>query len=121
MSDPLDTHCLEVEAEGRFHLPPQVVKELDLQPGDLLALTRNSISVRLDPYKDLLEDLQQSVQQPPRWRYLEQFFQPTLTSVGSDGSVAIPPEFLSVTAGRLTLEVVTEGLRHALYIYRTHA
>jgi hypothetical protein len=123
MSDPLDTLSLEVEAEGRVHLPPAVVESLGLESADLLSLTtRNAISVRLDPYKYLVEDLRRSVQQPQQWCYHEQFLQRTLTSLGSDGSAAIPPEVLRLTPGDLlTLEVVTEGLRRALYIYRADA
>lgn len=119
MSDPVETLSLEVEAEGRVHLPAQVLEDLGLEPGDLLALTQNTISVRLDLYKELTEDLRRSVKEPQRWRYLDQFPKRKLTSVESDGSVVIPPEVLRVTPrDRLTLDVVTEGLRSALYLFR---
>jgi bifunctional DNA-binding transcriptional regulator/antitoxin component of YhaV-PrlF toxin-antitoxin module len=112
---------LEVRAEGRIPLPPIVRESLGLEPGVLLSLTRNAISVRLDPYDDLLEDLQRSVKEPKGWRYLEQFLRRTLTSVGPDGSVALPPGFLALRSGDLiSLEVATEGLRHSLYIYRIY-
>src|SRR5947208_1124536 len=75
---PPDTLSLEVEAEGRVHLPPVVQEILDLQPGDLFSIRRNAISVRLDPYRDLLEDLQRSVREADPWRYLGQFLQRAL-------------------------------------------
>jgi bifunctional DNA-binding transcriptional regulator/antitoxin component of YhaV-PrlF toxin-antitoxin module len=110
---------LEVESDGQVHLPASVRESLGVEPGDLLSLTRNAISVRLDPYKDLLEDLQRSVKEPGNWRFLEQFLRRTLASVGADGGVAIPPGFLTLRAGdRFVLEVVAEGFRHALYAYR---
>jgi AbrB family looped-hinge helix DNA binding protein len=113
---------LEVESDGQIHLPAAVRETLGLEAGDLFSLTRNAISIRLDPYKDLVEDLQRSVQGPARWRFLEQFLRRTLASVGADGSVAIPPKLLPLRAGeRLVLEVVAEGFRHALYVYRADA
>jgi bifunctional DNA-binding transcriptional regulator/antitoxin component of YhaV-PrlF toxin-antitoxin module len=113
---------LEVETDGQFRLPAAVRETLGLEAGDLFSLTRNAISIRLDPYKDLLEDLQRSVKEPGNWRFLEQFLRRTLTSVGADGGVAIPPKFLALHAGDpLVLEVVAEGFRHALYIYRADA
>jgi hypothetical protein len=118
---PPDTLSLEVEveAEARVHLPPVVQEILDLQPGDLFSIRRNAISVRLDPYRDLLEDLQRSVREADRWRYLGQFLQRPLTSIGADGGVEIPPDLLELAPGdRVVLEVSMEGLRHALYIYR---
>lgn len=115
-------HVLAVEAEGIVPLPPRVQEALGLEPGDLLALTRNQISIRLDLYGELLEDLRRSVKPPNRWRCLEQFLRRTLASVGADGSVAIPPAFMALQAGdRLVLEVMTQGLSHTLYIYRADA
>jgi hypothetical protein len=119
---PPEHFSLEVERAGRVHLPPVVQESLDLQPGDLFSIRRNAISVRLDPYRDLLEDLQRSVHEVDRWRCLSQFLQCPLTSIGADGSVEIPPDFVELAPGdRVVLEVSTEGLRHALYIYRTDA
>jgi bifunctional DNA-binding transcriptional regulator/antitoxin component of YhaV-PrlF toxin-antitoxin module len=119
---PPEHFSLEVERAGRVHLPPVVQESLALQPGDLLSIRRNAISVRLDPYRDLLEDLQRSVREADPWRYLGQFLQRALTSIGADGGVEIPPNLLKLSPGdRVVLEVSTEGLRHALYIYRTDA
>lgn len=113
---------LVVEAEGRLDLPPVVTEELGFEPGDLLSLTRNEISVRLDPYRDLLRDLQRSVKEPNNWRFLEQFLRRTLTSVGFDGSVAIPLGLLALHPGdRLFLEILAQGLGHTLYLYRADA
>jgi len=117
---PPDHFALETEAEGRLPLPPAVRESLGLEPGDLLSLTRNEISVRLDLYGELLDDLRRSVKEPQNWRWLEQFLRRTLTAVGEDGSVAIPPELLALRPGdRLVLEVVQQGLGHTLYAYRT--
>ncbi len=110
---------LVVEAEGRIDLPLLVAEELGLEPGDLLSLTRNEISVRLDPYRDLLRDLQRSVKEPSNWRFLEQFLRRDLTSIGLDGSVAIPPVLFAVHPGdRIVLEILAQGLGHTLYVYR---
>jgi bifunctional DNA-binding transcriptional regulator/antitoxin component of YhaV-PrlF toxin-antitoxin module len=119
---PPEHFSLEVEGAGRVHLPPVVQESLDLQPGDLLSIRRNAISVRLDPFRDLLEDLQRSVHGADRERYLGQFLQRALTSIEADGGVEIPPDLLELAPGdRVVVEVSTEGLRHALYIYRTDA
>jgi hypothetical protein len=113
---------LEVETDGQVHLPASVRETLGLEAGDLFSLTRNAMSIRLDVYKDLVEDLQRSVKGPANWRFLEQFLRRTLSTVGSDGGVAIPPAFLALRAGDpLVLEVVAEGFRHALYVYRADA
>lgn len=113
---------LEVEAEGQVLVPQAVREILGLEPGDYLALSRNTISVRLDPYKEILEDLQLSLKEPGKWSYLEPFLRGTLTSLGSDGSVALPPNVLELHPGdRISLEIATEGLRPALYVYRADA
>ncbi len=113
---------LEIEAEGFLPFPEELRESLGLEPGALLSLTRNDISIRLDLYTELLEDLRRSVKPPNRWRCLEQFISRTLTSVGADGRVAIPPDFLALHPGdRVVLEVVTQGLGHTLYLYRADA
>lgn len=113
---------MDVERAGRITLPPDVQENLHLQPGDLLSVRKNTVSLRLDPYRDLLEDLQRSVRESDRWRYLGQFLQNPLTSLGSDGSIEIPPDLLKLAPGdRVVLEVSTEPLRAALYLYRDDA
>lgn len=110
---------LEVEAEGLLPLPEELRESLGLEPGTLLSLTRNEISIRLDLYTELLEDLRLSVKPPNRWRCLEQFISRILSCIGVDGSVAIPPNLFSLRPGdRLVLEVFTQGLCHSLYVYR---
>lgn len=112
---------LEVEAEGQIHLPTAVQKRLGLEPGDLFSVTKYAISIRLDPYEDLLEDLRRSVKKPGDWRFIEQFLRRTLTSLMADGGVAIPAKLLALKPGdRFVLEVAEEGFRHALYVYRNH-
>ncbi|HEY2290684.1 MAG TPA: hypothetical protein VGM86_08285 [Thermoanaerobaculia bacterium] len=119
---PPEHFSLEVERGGQVHLPPVIRENLDLQPGDLLSIRRNAISVRLDLYRDLLEDLQRSVRESDRWRYLGQFLHRPIASIGADGGVEIPPALLELVPGDLVvLEVSTEGLRHALYLYRADA
>lgn len=115
-------HELAVAADGTVPLPPSIQEALGLGPGDLLSLTRNQISIRLDLYGELLEDLWLSVKPPNRWRCLEQFLRRTLVSVADDGSIAIPPELMTLHAGdRLVLEVLSQGLSHILYVYRADA
>lgn len=112
----------EVERAGRVTVPPVVQENLNLQPGDQLSVRRNTVSVRLDPYRDLLEDLQRSVREADRWIYLGQFLQNPLTSVELDGSIGIPPDLLELAPGdRVVLEVSTEAFRPALYLYRDDA
>lgn len=113
---------LLIEVEGQLQFPLAVQEALKLEPGDLLSLTRNEISVRLDLYGELLADLRRSVKEPENWRWLEQFLRRALTAVGEEGSVAIPPELLALRPGdRLVLEVVQQGLGHTLYVYRSDA
>lgn len=90
---PSQHFSIEVETEGRIFLPPFVQKVLDLQPDDLLSVRPNTVSVRMDPYRDLLVDLQQSVRPGSAgWRYLSQVLQHPLTSVELGGSLEIPPD-----------------------------
>lgn len=113
---------LEVEKAGRVPLPAVVQENLRLQPGDLLSVRKNTVSLRLDPYRDLLEDLHRSVRESDRWPYLSQFLKHPLTSVEPDGSIAITPDLLELAPGdRVVLEVSTEALRPALYLYRDDA
>jgi len=113
---------LEIESEGFLPLPEELRARLGLELGALLSLTRNDISIRLDLYIELLEDLRLSVKPPNRWRCLEQFISRTLTSVGADGSVAIPSDLFALHPGdRVVLEVFTQGLGHTLYLYRDDA
>jgi hypothetical protein len=95
---------LEVESDGQVHLPAAVRETLGLEAGDLFSLTRNAMSIRLDLYKDLVEDLQRSVKGPANWRFLEQFLRRTLSTVGSDGGIAIPPKLLAPFSGRIQLQ-----------------
>lgn len=119
---PPEHFSLEVERPGCVHLPPVLQESLDLQPGALLSVQRNTVSIRLDPYRDLLEDLRRSVRESDRWRYLGPFLQRPLTSVGGDGSIAISPDVMELTPGdRLVLEVSTEGIRRTFYLYRADA
>jgi AbrB family looped-hinge helix DNA binding protein len=113
---------LAVEKAGRVTIPPVVRENLDLQPGDVLSVRRNAVSVRLDLYRDLLGDLQRSVREGDRWSFLDQFLQNPLTSVEPDGSIGIPPNLLELAPrDRVVLEVSTEALRPALYLYRDDA
>jgi hypothetical protein len=111
---------LAIAAEGRFDFPPGVQEALRLAPGDLFSLTRNRISIRLDRYSELLEDLRRSVTSP--WRCLEQFLGRNLAAVEADGSVAIPSEFMPLPRGeRFVLEIMPHGLQHILYLYPADA
>jgi hypothetical protein len=111
---------LAIEVEGRFDFPPGVQEALRLVPGDLFSLTRNQISIRLDLYSELLEDLRSSVKSP--WRCLEQFLGRNLVAVGLDGSVAIPPDLMPLPRGeKIVLEIMPQGLQHVLYIYPADA
>jgi hypothetical protein len=111
---------LAIEEEGRLAFPPGVQAALKLEPGDLFSLTRNRISIRLDRYSGLLEDLRRSVKSP--WRCLEQFLGRNLVAVGPDGSVAIPPALMPLPSGeKIVLEIMPQGLRHVLYIYPADA
>jgi hypothetical protein len=117
-----ESYRLKIESEGCVLLPEELRESLDLEPGALLSLARNDISIRLDLYSELLEDLQRSVRPPNRWRCLEQFISRTLSSVGVDGSVAIPSHLFALHPGdRVVLEVLTQGLGHTLYLYRADA
>jgi hypothetical protein len=113
---------LVIESEGCVLLPEDLIQSLDLEPGDLISLVRNDISIRLDLYSELLADLQHSVKPPNRWRCLEQFISRTLSSVGADGGLEIPSDLFSLLPGdRVVLEVLAQGLGHTLYLYRDHA
>jgi hypothetical protein len=119
---PPEHFSLEVKRRGCVHLPSVLQESLYFQSGDRLSVQRNSVSIRLDPYRDILEDLRRSVRESDRWRCLGPFLQRPLTSVGPDGSVAISPDLLELMPGdRVVLEVSTEGPRRALYLYRADA
>lgn len=91
-----ESYRLEIRSEGLVPLPPELSESLGLEPGTLLSLTRNDISIRLDLYTELLEDLRLSVKPPNRWRCLEQFLSRTLTAVGADGGVALGKELMAL-------------------------
>jgi hypothetical protein len=106
---------LVVEIPGRVTLPPEVRAALGLELGDLFTIERNTLSLRLDSYRELLADWGASL--PDCWR--EEFFQRPQTTLEEDGVLPIPSDLLPLSEGdRLVLEVVTKGLSHELYLYR---
>ena len=107
---------LVVEFPGRVTLPPEVRAALGLEPGDLFSIERNTLSLRLDSYRELLADWGTS-SLPDRWR--KEFFQRPQTTLEGNGVLPIPSDLLPLAEGdRLVLEVVTKGLSHELYLYR---
>jgi hypothetical protein len=107
-----------VETEGRLPVPPSLWQTLGLVSGDLLVLTRNFLSVRLDPLHELVQDVEGSVKSGVS-RWLDSLHAGFRVPVGSDGSVPIPSDLLALPlGGKFLLEVVTGGLRSTLYVYR---
>jgi hypothetical protein len=120
MSSLADAEKLQVvvEAEGRLPVPAAFWQALGLAPGDLLVLTRNALSIRLDPFRELVQDLEGSVKSGAG-RWLDSIRECPRVPVGADGSLPIPPELLALPPGdKFMLEVVTRGLRSTLYVYR---
>ena len=106
---------LVVEVPGRVTLPPEVRAALGLEPGDLFAIERNPVSLRLDSFRELEADWQAS-SLPDHWR--EEISRRPQTALERDGSLTLPPDLLSLAEGdRLVLEVVTKGLSHELFLY----
>lgn len=107
---------LVVEVPGRVTLPPEVRAALGLESGDLFAIERNPVSLRLDSFRELEADWRAS-SLPDQWR--EEFSQRPQTALEGDGALPIPSDLLPLPeGGRLVLEVVTKGLSHELYLYR---
>ncbi len=107
---------LVVETPGRVTLPPEVRAALGLEPGDLFAIERNPVSLRLDSFRELEADWRAS-SLPDQWR--EEISRRPQTALEGDGLLPIPSDLLPLPAGdRLVLEVVTKGLSHELYLYR---
>jgi hypothetical protein len=115
---PSTSWSLTVEEPRRFRLPEVVRNALRLGPGELISLQRNAISLRLDFYREVLESVP-SGGGVGDWPGIEQFLRRPLTSVEPEGSVEVPVDLMALTPGdRLVLEVVREGIGHALYLYR---
>ena len=107
---------LVVESPGRVTLPPEVRTALGLKPGDLFTIERNTLSLRLESYREMLADWGAN-SLPDRWS--NEFFQRPQTTLEGDGALPIASGFLPLAEGdRLILEVVTKGLSHELFLYR---
>ncbi len=107
---------LVVIAAGRISLPAAVSAALSLEPGDVFAITKNDLSLRLDSERELRTDWAEG-SLPEFWH--REFLHRPRTVVEADGSLAIPSDLLSLPEGvRLVLEVVTRGLSHEVYLYR---
>jgi bifunctional DNA-binding transcriptional regulator/antitoxin component of YhaV-PrlF toxin-antitoxin module len=113
---------LVVAVTGRVVLPHEVRIAMGLEPGDLLSMVRNPVSLRLDSYRAFLADDWDAVPPPNRWRYVEEFLRRPLTALEPDGALELlqeEPPLLSLNAGdQVMLEVVHRGLSHELFLYQ---
>jgi hypothetical protein len=115
-----ESYELIIASEGCLPLPEEVRHALGLEPGELLSLVKNPLSLRLDLYREFLMDDWNAIPTPARWSYLEEFLSRPLTAVAMDGKVPIPPDLWPLRIGEtFALEIISRGLCHPLYLLRT--
>lgn len=90
-----------------------------MRAGELLSVSCQPLSLRLEIYSEFLADDWNAVSPPKRWRYLEAFLSRPLAALGEGGDLKVPPGLLPVREGdRVILETVRRGLCHELFLYR---
>lgn len=111
---------VRVGPNGEILLPFQVREALGLLPGEVLAILRQPLSLRLEIYSEFLADNWDAVSPENRWRYLEAFLSRPLASLGESGELNLPPGLLPLREGdRVILETVRRGAPcHELFLYR---
>jgi bifunctional DNA-binding transcriptional regulator/antitoxin component of YhaV-PrlF toxin-antitoxin module len=110
-----------VNPEGLVPIPAQVSEELGLESGELFAVTRLAISVRLERFRELHEDLRDSVRGEEPSLSLEGVSRQRAVA-REGGGVGISLKLLGLRPGdKVAVELAEEGVRRALYIYRADA
>jgi|GEM_PF-3089085 len=110
---------LVAEGRGLLRLPEELVAELALQDGELLAAEVGAVSVQLTLFRDFLKDNWIALAPAIRWRFLEAFLRRPLFAVRTGQVLAIDPEIFAFEAGdQLLLQLADRGLSRVLYLYR---
>ncbi|HWM90623.1 MAG TPA: AbrB/MazE/SpoVT family DNA-binding domain-containing protein [Thermoanaerobaculia bacterium] len=108
---------LTVEREGVLTLPAAVCEALSLQPGDVLAIERLSVSFTLEVYREILIP-RDFLHSSARWGFVARFLSRPLTALEPEGIIPIPQEVFPLPPGtELTLDVSFDGCGHTLHFF----
>jgi hypothetical protein len=111
---------LVADDAGQLSLPEDLLTDLELAEGDLLAFEPGPLSLRIDLYRDFLADNWMALGPAVRSAFLMSFLRRPQGAVGPAGTLALPAGIVTPASGeRLLLQVVPRGLSHVLYLYRT--
>ncbi|HYU31556.1 MAG TPA: hypothetical protein VEW48_05295 [Thermoanaerobaculia bacterium] len=98
---------IAVEAGGRLPLPPELVQNLGLEPGDIVALKPAAGSLTVRFYRQVLTFPWEEAAPAARWWFTMELLRLPLTAIDETGALVIPPEVLRLSEGdRLVLRIV---------------
>lgn len=92
-------HEITIETEGRLPLPPELIRNLSLTPGDIVALEPLGDTVSLRFYRQILTVPKGAMSPEARWSFARQLLSLSLTALDETGDLAIPPDVLRLPAG----------------------
>lgn len=98
-----------IETEGRLALPPELVRSLGLEPGDIVCLDPLEALgryVKIRFYRQILTFPLDAISLSIRWSFIVEMLRLPLTALEQEGALWIPPEVLRLRPGdRLVLSV----------------
>ena len=107
---------------GELTLPQELLTRLRLTLGDLIAIERGPLSVRLDLYRDFLDSDWEGLSPETARHLVEEYLCQPLTAILPGGRLPFPHEVLPLAIGdRLVLQVRATGLHHELVLFRAGA
>ncbi len=93
---------ITIETEGRLTLPPELVRALGLEPGDIVALEPLEglgKYVRIQFYRQILTFPVEALSLSIRWSFIVELLRLPLTAIEEGGALWIPPDVLPLRAG----------------------
>lgn len=104
-----------IEAEGRVPLPLDLVRKLELEPGDIIGLKpcpdwEDGDWLQLRFYRQVLTFPWEAIDPRIRWSFARELLSLPLTALEEGGAIWVPPDVLTLATGDLA----------ALHIEGTH-
>ena len=93
---------IPIETEGRLALPPELVRVLGLEPGDIMALEPFEALgkyVKIRFYRQILTFPLDALSLSIRWSFIVEMLRPPLTALDEEGAIWIPPDVLRLRPG----------------------
>jgi hypothetical protein len=102
---------IPIETEGRLALPPELVRFLGLEPGDIAALEpledlEKYVKIRF--YRQILTFPLDALSLSIRWSFIVEMLRLPLTALDEGGALWIPPRVLRLRPGDRPVLSVTE-------------